>query len=310
MDRLAGSRAARGGAGVLHAGGRPRRPSAAALHHAGRPLAAAGDAGGRRSAVPRDAVRLRGPSLHEPPWRRSAGARPRVLAVDRQRPHRVGRLHADHAGGAAARAAQRAELHRQASPVGARGPARTHAQQGRNHRALLQPRALWRQSRRYPRRVARLFRQGAAAADAGGIGAAGRTAAIARGSAAGSLRRCRAFRPRSRARPAGGGGRRAGRRDRACEAGSRRGRPASDAGIGAAFGGRGDGRDAGACHSPADHPRAAAEEPRRARARAGAHARSIDLGRHPRGRQRDRRGACAGGVVRLFRHEFAPARST
>ena len=38
--------------------------------------------------------------------------------------------------------------------------------------------------------------------------------------------------------------------------------------------------------------------------RASGRARSaIDLGRHPRGRQRDRRGACAGGVVRLFRRQ-------
>ena len=239
VDRVARSGAARRGAGVLHAGRRPRRTAAAALHHAGGPLAAAGDARGRRPALPRHAVRLRGPALPQSPWCRSAGARPRSVATDRQRPHRVGRLHADHAGRAAARAAQRAQLHRQASPDRARDPARAHAEQGRDPRALLQPRALWRQSRRHPRRLARLFRQGAAAADAGGIRAAGGAAAIAGSRTSRSLGRRRAFRPRSRARPARGGGRRAGRRDRAREAGDRRGGPPADAGAGAAFGGRG-----------------------------------------------------------------------
>ena len=36
----------------------------------------------------------------------------------------------------------------------------------------------------------------------------------------------------------------------------------------------------------------------------------VALGRHPRGRQRDRRGARAGRVVGLFRRRAAPARST
>ena len=49
--------------------------------------------------------------------------------------------------------------------------------QGRDPRPLPDARALWRQHRRHPRRLARLFRQGAAAADAGRGGAARRAAA-------------------------------------------------------------------------------------------------------------------------------------
>ena len=93
----------------------------------------------------------------------------------------------------------------------------------------------------------------------------------------GSLGRRRARRARSRARSAGGGRRRAGRRDRAREAGDRCGRPPADADAGAAFGRRGGRRGARPRHPPADHRRAAAEEPRRARARTRAHARSASL---------------------------------
>ena len=53
----------------------------------------------------------------------------------------------------------------------------------------LSARALWRQSRRRARGLARLFRQGAAAADAGGSGAAGGAAAVARSAPARPLGR-------------------------------------------------------------------------------------------------------------------------
>ena len=67
--------------------------------------------------------------------------------------------------------------------------------------ALSQPRALWRQSRRHARRLARLFRQGAAAADARRGGAAGGAAAVAGSAPARPLARRGAARARPRARP-------------------------------------------------------------------------------------------------------------
>ena len=81
----------------------------------------------------------------------------------------------------------------------------------------LDARALWRQSRRRARRLARLFRQGAEAAFARRGGAAGRAAAIARGAPARPLGRCRARardRVLDRIAPAGI----SGRRDRAGQA--------------------------------------------------------------------------------------------
>ena len=57
--------------------------------------------------------------------------------------------------------------------------ARARARQGRDPLALSHARALWRQSRRHQGRLARLFRQGAAAADARRGGAARGAAAIA-----------------------------------------------------------------------------------------------------------------------------------
>ena len=53
------------------------------------------------------------------------------------------------------------------------------AHQGRGARPLPEPRALWRQSRRHPCRLARLLRQGAAAVDPRRVGPARRAAAIA-----------------------------------------------------------------------------------------------------------------------------------
>ena len=90
---------------------------------------------------------------------------------------------------------------RQAAPGGARDPARARASQGRDPHALSRPRALWRQSRRRARRLARLFRQGAEAALARRSRAAGRDPAIARAAPARPLGRRRASRARPRARP-------------------------------------------------------------------------------------------------------------
>ena len=70
---------------------------------------------GCRSALFRDAVRLRGQALPHPSRRRSAGARARGVPARQQRAHRLGRLDADHAGGAAAGAAHRAQLRCQSS---------------------------------------------------------------------------------------------------------------------------------------------------------------------------------------------------
>ena len=72
---------------------------------------------------------------------------------------------------------------------------RAETLQGRDPRALSQPRALWRQSRRRPRRFARLFRQGAAPPDLGRSSPAGRAAAIARAAPARPFGRQRPQRP-------------------------------------------------------------------------------------------------------------------
>ena len=77
--------------------------------------------------------------------------------------------------------------------------------------------------RRHPRRLARLFRQGAAPAVARRGGAARRLAAIAGSAPAGSLGRSRAQRAQPRARPLCRSRQRAGRRDRA-----RQGRAGAD----------------------------------------------------------------------------------
>ena len=73
-----------------------------------------------------------------------------------------------------------------AAPDGARGSDRAATEQGRDPRSVSGAGAVRRQSRRHPRRLDRLFRQGAEAAVAGGSGAAGGAAAIA-GNAAGSI---------------------------------------------------------------------------------------------------------------------------
>ena len=186
---------------ALDPGARPQRPPAARLCDAGWPLAAAGDGERRRSALRRDAADLRGPALPRASrasirWRWRA----RRLAIHRQRPHHLRRLDPDHAGGAAAGAARRAHARRQAPPDRPRHRDRAQPEQGRGARALSDACALWRQPRRHPRGVARLFRQGAEEAFAGGGGAAGGAAAIAGVAPAGSLgQRCaRGARPRAR----------------------------------------------------------------------------------------------------------------
>ena len=90
-----------------------------------------------RSALSRAAARLRGQALRAASRRRSAGARPRGLAARRQRPHRLRRLHAHHAGGAAARAARRtqsltAKLRQMVRAI----EIEQRAEQGRDPRAL------------------------------------------------------------------------------------------------------------------------------------------------------------------------------
>ena len=125
VDRLARPGAARRGARLLHARGRPRRPAAAALHHAGGPLAAAGDARGRRSALSRICCSPTRTSASSPITAsiRSRSARA-VAQLVTQRPHRLRRLDPHHAGGAAARAAQRAHA---SSPSCARWCARSRS---------------------------------------------------------------------------------------------------------------------------------------------------------------------------------------
>ena len=73
----------------------------------------------RRSALPAAAARLRGQALWHASRRRPVRARPCAVAIGRSRPHRLRRVDHHHAGGAAARAAHRAQLHGEAAPDGA-----------------------------------------------------------------------------------------------------------------------------------------------------------------------------------------------
>ena len=72
-----------GGREALDRGARSRRAAAAALRDRGRALATAGRGGGRRSALPRHAQGLRGPSLRPSSRHRSAGAAARRGAAPR-----------------------------------------------------------------------------------------------------------------------------------------------------------------------------------------------------------------------------------
>ena len=118
-----------------------------------------------------------------------------------QRPHSIRRLDADHAGGAASGAAQRAErLAAKLRQIVRAIEIERALSKDDILDALSRTRALWRQHRRHARRVAGLFRQGAAAADARRSRASGRAAAIAGGAAARPLAggRARGARPRAR----------------------------------------------------------------------------------------------------------------
>ena len=80
----------------------PRRPHALRPARPRRHLAPAHGDERRAAATRGPAGRRRGPPLPQPFRRRSRGAGTCVLPVDPRRARRVGRVHADHAGGAAA----------------------------------------------------------------------------------------------------------------------------------------------------------------------------------------------------------------
>ena len=158
-----------------------------------------------RSALPRDADRLRGPALRASTTAstvqallRAAGqfvlAGGHIVSGGSTLTMQVARL-LDGDGTRSAR--------RQAPPDRHGAGARSALQQGPDPRPLPHARALWRQHRGHPRREPRLFRQGADAADARRGGAARRAAAIARGAPARPRPERRARRARPRARPAG-----------------------------------------------------------------------------------------------------------
>ena len=215
-------------------GGRPQRTAAARLRHARGPLAPAGDTRRRRSALHRDAARLRGQALPHPSRRRSAGAGARGLAMAAQRPHRLRRLDADHAGGAPARAARRTHPRRQAAPDGARDRARAAARaRTRSWRSTSRsrPTAAISKACAPPRSpISARSRD----ADARRSRAAGRAAAVAGAAPARPLCRSGAQGARPRARPHRRGRCNSAGRDRACQARAGAGRPQADAGAGAA----------------------------------------------------------------------------
>ena len=312
LDRIARAGAARRDSRYSTLVRRPRRPAAAALHDAGRPLAAAGDARRCRSALTSRCcwpTRTSAFATHrgvDPAgaWRARLGSwsrNGRIVSGGSTLTMQVARLlepRAERTLAAKLRQMVRAiEIERR-------------LQQGRDPRALSQPRALWRQSGGRSRRVARLFRQGAAPADARRGRAAGGAAAIAGAAPArplgrGSARRARPrARSRRRSRPA------AGRRDRARQARAGAGRAPADADAGAACRRRGGRRSAGARIHRLTIDAAlqrSLEELARERARA--------LGpifRSRSSRSTTRRGEVLArvGVVRLFRQRAAPARST
>ena len=134
-------------------------------------------------------------------------------------PHRLGRLDHHHAGRAPAGAARHRSARRQAAR---RRCARFELEWALSKDeilgALSDARALWRQSRRHPRGLARLFRQGAAAAHARRGGVARGAAAIAGIPPARSLPEAAQARARPRARPHRRQGTVQRRRDRARQA--------------------------------------------------------------------------------------------
>ena len=204
LGRLAGAVAAGAGSPSLHHDRRSQWQAAARLCHGRRPLAAAGRCQDRRrSRLSQAAAGLRRPALPLPRRRRSAGARARRVSTGDPRSHRLRRLDHHHATGAADGAAARALGLRQAAPDGARARNRAATDQGPDSRSVSGAGAVRRQSRGHSRRLDRLFRQGAEAVVAGGIGAAGGAAAIAGNPQARSLSGCRARRARPRARSHG-----------------------------------------------------------------------------------------------------------
>ena len=175
------------------------------------------------------------------------------------------------------------------------------ALQGRDPWPLSHARALWRQSRRHPRGLARLFRQGAKAAHARRSGAARGPAAIAGISPTGSLSREGEARARSRARPHRRQGTVQRCRDRACQARRRADGEKANAAHGTACRRPVARRHAERARDQAHDRCGATEGAGKARPRARRDARRRHVGRHRRGRQRDRRGAGPRRLARLFR---------
>ena len=183
--------------GAVRHRARPQRPAAARLHHADgrwRLPVEAKDVDQRYLAMLiayedrrfRSASRRRSVRASAAPAG-SSSRHGRIVSGGSTLTMQVARLLAGRA---------RAQRRRQAPPDAARAGARAQALQGRDPAPLPEARALWRQPRGRARRLARLFRQGAAAADARRGGAAGGAAAVARGAPA----RPRSRRPRARAR--------------------------------------------------------------------------------------------------------------
>ena len=304
VGRFARPGAARRGARVLHAGRRPRRPAAAALHHAGGPLAAAGDTRGRRSALPGDAVRLRGPALPAATtasirWR--SAARFSQLVVN-------GRI----VSGASTLTMQVARLLEPRSERSFIAKLRQMVRAIQLERTLSKDEilALYFSLAPYGGNL-----EGIRAASLAYFGKEPRRLTLAESALLVALpqspevRRpdrsvaaARAARDRVLDRLAAAGVVPADEIERAKQetvAEGRRPMPALAPHSADAV----DRRGARPRHPPADDPGAAAEVARRPGARTRAHARSGALGRHSRGRQRDRRGARARRVVGLFRHE-------
>ena len=292
---------------------RPRRPAAAALHHAGRPLAAAGDARGRRSALPR---RCCSPTRTSASARITASIRWRsaraVCAAGHARPHRLRRLDPHHAGGAAARAARRAQLQR---PSCARWCARSSSSARSSKDEIL---ALYLSLAPYGGNL-----EGVRAASLAYFGKEPRRLTLGRGGAAGgaaaiagarrpdrSVDAARSARDRVLDRVAAAGIVPAGR-DRArqgtsrCRTGAgrcrcwRRMRPT-----------RRSRRRPTRASIASPSTRALQTQPRGAGARARPRARARHVGRDPRGRSCDRRGAARASPRPTISTAAAPARST
>ena len=172
-----------------------------AFYPSGRALASAGDHARRRSALPRDAYRLRGRALLRARRGRHSRPRSRRRAMADARPCGLRRLDLTDAGRAADRAQARAHDRRQTAPDRARAGDRARGRKEGNARPLSHARAVRRQPRRRAGGLARLFRQGAAEAHPCRDGAPGRAAAIAGSAQARSFADSGARGARPRARP-------------------------------------------------------------------------------------------------------------